>query len=308
LSGTPFHTPLCELLGMPHPIVQPAMGWVATPQLAIAVAEAGAFPFLAAATLSPGQLERAIAETREGTSAPFGVGFVMEQPEVERIVEVIVASGARAAGYNRSPDARLIARLKEGGVACVPTVGRLRHAERAVQLGADALLVQGSEGGGHTGTRGTLSLVGEIVDAVEVPVGASGGFMDGRGLAAALALGASGIAMGTRFLLTAESPVPDDTKRRYLRAASEDAVVCTQVDGLPQRVLRNELVEGLEDGAQPLDEPPVLVRRALVEGDPAGGVLPAGQVVGRIRSLPSCGALVQDVVDEAANVLARLAS
>ena len=243
---SPLHTVLCDRLGMRHPILQTGMGWVATPELVAAACNAGAFGFLAAATLPPDAVAGEIAKTRRLTDRPFGVNFLMDAPGADVITDAIVAARVAAAGYNRAPDAALIGRLKDAGVACVPTCGAVRHAEKAEALGADVIIVQGSEGGGHTGVVPTSILVSQVVDRVHVPVVAAGGFRDGRGLVAALALGASGIAMGTRFLLTAESPVPDVTTARYLEAGVNDVLVSDRVDGLPQRVVRNELVRELE--------------------------------------------------------------
>ncbi len=245
-----LRTKLCDLLGCRHPIVQTGMGWVATPELVAAACNAGAFGFLAAATIPPDQVGAAIARVKSLTHEPFGVNFLMDAPGADVITEAIVRHGVRAAGYNRSPDAKLIALLKGAGVACVPTCGAERHAVKAEQLGADAIIVQGTEGGGHTGTVPTTLLVSQVVDRVHVPVVAAGGFRDGRGLVAALAFGAAGIAMGTRFLLTRESPVPDATARRYLDAGVDDVLVTKQVDGLPQRVVANELVRELESSGR----------------------------------------------------------
>jgi nitronate monooxygenase len=241
-----LHTRLCDLLGMPAPILQTGMGWVATPELVAAACNAGAFGFLAAATLPPDRVGDAIVRTRALTDRPFGVNFLMDAPGADVIVEALIQHRVRAAGYNRAPDAKLISRLKDAGIACVPTCGHAKHAEKAEKLGADAIIVQGGEGGGHTGTTPSTLLVSQAADRVRVPVVAAGGFRDGRGLVAALAFGASGIAMGTRFLLTAESPVPDATKRRYLDASVDDVLVTRQIDGLPQRVVTNELVRRLE--------------------------------------------------------------
>jgi nitronate monooxygenase len=241
-----LHTPLCTLLGTRVPIVQTGMGWVATPELVAAVCNAGAFGFLAAATIPPERVGEAIERTRALTDRPFGVNFLMDAPGADVIADAIVRHGVRAAGYNRAPDPKRIARLREAGVVCVPTCGHAKHAEKAEKLGADAIVVQGGEGGGHTGSVPTSLLVSQTVDRVRVPVIAAGGFRDGRGLVAALAFGAAGIAMGTRFLLTAESPVPEVTKRRYLDASVDDVVVTREIDGLPQRVVRNELVRRLE--------------------------------------------------------------
>jgi NAD(P)H-dependent flavin oxidoreductase YrpB (nitropropane dioxygenase family) len=242
----PLVTALCERLGVRYPIVQAGMGWVATPELVAAVANAGGFGFLAAATLAPSDVEREIERIEARTDRPFGVSFRMDGPGAAEIVDVLARRHVRAAGYNRAPDPALIERLRQAGVLCMPTCGALEHVRKAEGLGADLVIVQGSEGGGHTGPVPTALLVAQSVDAVRIPVIAAGGFHDGRGLVAALALGAVGIAMGTRFLLTRESPVPAATAERYLRARPQDITVTQQIDGLPQRVIRNELLARLE--------------------------------------------------------------
>lgn len=241
-------TPLTETLGIRYPIIQTAMGWVATPPMVAATANAGAMGFLAVATLRAEQAERAIAEVAGLTDKPFGVNFLMEQPGAAEIVDAIVRHHVKAASYSRSPRREFIDKLKSAGVLCVPTVGAARHAEKAVTLGADVIICQGGEGGGHTGQVPTSLLLPQVVDAVEVPVAAAGGFYDGRGLVAALAYGAHGIAMGTRFLLTEESPVPRETLQRYFDASITDIRITKEVDGLPQRVIVNEFVEELESG------------------------------------------------------------
>lgn len=246
--STALRTEICQMLGVQHPIIQTGMGWVATPELVAAVCNAGAMGFLAAATLPPDRVEAEIAKLRGLTDRPFGVNFLMDAPGADVITDAIIRSGVKAAGYNRAPNPALIERLKRAGVVCVPTCGAPRHAVKAEQLGADLIIVQGGEGGGHTGTIPTSLLVSQCADAVAVPIVAAGGFRDGRGLVAALALGAKGIAMGTRFLLTRESPVPSVTTDRYLEASMEDVLVTAQVDGLPQRVVDNELVRKLEAG------------------------------------------------------------
>jgi NAD(P)H-dependent flavin oxidoreductase YrpB (nitropropane dioxygenase family) len=243
-----LHTRLAATFGVRFPIIQTAMGWVATPELVAGTANAGAMGFLAVAVMRAEEAERAIIRTKQLTDQPFGVNFLMEQPGAGEIVESIVRHGVRAASYSRSPNPKLIERLKSAGVLCVPTVGAPRHAVKAVELGADVIVCQGGEGGGHTGTFPTSLLLPQVVDAVRVPVAAAGGFHDGRGLVAALAYGADGIAMGTRFLLTRESPVPRPTIERYLAAKVDDIRVTTEVDGLPQRVIVNEFVSALESG------------------------------------------------------------
>jgi NAD(P)H-dependent flavin oxidoreductase YrpB (nitropropane dioxygenase family) len=221
------------------------MGWVATPELTAAASNAGAFGMLAAATIRPEEIDAAILRVKELTQQPFGVNFLMDAPGADRISDAIIRHGVRAAGYNRAPDRTLIAKLKDAGVVCVPTIGAAKHAVKAAQLGADALIAQGGEGGGHTGSVPTSILLPQVASAVEIPVIGAGGFKDGRGLVAALAFGAAGVAMGTRFLLTRESPVPEATARRYLAAGVDDVIVTREIDGMPQRVVMNELVQRL---------------------------------------------------------------
>ena len=243
---SPLHTRLCDLLDIRYPILQTGMGWVAKPALAAATSNAGAIGFLAAATIPPSEVEAEILKVRELTDQSFGVNFLMDAPGADVISDAIIRQGVKAAGYNRAPSAELITKLKDAGVVCIPTCGALKHAVKAEKLGADAIIVQGAEGGGHTGSVPTSLLVSQCADAVGVPIIAAGGFRDGRGLVAALALGAAGIAMGTRFLLTRESPVPTTTTDRFLAAQVGDIRVTTVIDGMPQRVVVNELVRKLE--------------------------------------------------------------
>lgn len=242
----PLKTRVTELLGCDYPILQTGMGWVATPRLVAAACNAGAFGFLAAATIPPEQVEDAILEVKAATDRPFGVNFLMDAPGADVISEAIIRQNVRAAGYNRAPSAELIGKLKDGGVVCVPTCGAVKHTSKAQQLGADIIIVQGGEGGGHTGSTPTSLLAPAAADAVDVPVVAAGGFKDGRGLVAALAFGCEGVAMGTRFLMTAESPLPPASFERYEKAGLGDVVVSTALDGMPQRMVANELLAKLE--------------------------------------------------------------
>jgi NAD(P)H-dependent flavin oxidoreductase YrpB (nitropropane dioxygenase family) len=246
-----MNTPLTELLGCRYPIVQTAMGWVADSRLVAATSNAGGFGFLAAATMSSELLAAEIQRVRAATPHNFGVNFHMFQPNAREVIELVLrnADRVRAVSYGRGPDAKTIQRFKDAGVLCMPTVGALKHAQKAVELGADIITVQGSEGGGHTGTVPTTLLLPQVLNAVKVPVVAAGGFHDGRGLAGALAFGAAGIAMGTRFLMTAESPVPRATLQKYL-AVKEPAHIraSTAVDGMPQRMIDNPYLLQLESG------------------------------------------------------------
>jgi NAD(P)H-dependent flavin oxidoreductase YrpB (nitropropane dioxygenase family) len=242
----PLPTRLTELFGIRYPIVQTGMGWVATPQLVSATSAAGGLGILAAATMSLDELRLAIKEVRERTDAPFGVNMRADQADVVERVDLLVREGVRVASFAMAPKRELIERLHDGGVLVMPSIGAKRHAEKVAAWGVDAVLVQGGEGGGHTGSVPTTLLLPQVVDTVDVPVVAAGGFFDGRGLVAALAYGASGVAMGTRFLLTQESPVPQAVKEHYLSKSVTDTVVTKQVDGVPHRVLRSDLVDALE--------------------------------------------------------------
>ncbi|MFI5629789.1 NAD(P)H-dependent flavin oxidoreductase [Streptomyces sp. NPDC051664] len=241
-----MRTPLTELVGVRYPIVQTGMGWVAGPRLVSATAEAGALGILASATMTVEQLRAAVREVKSRTQAPFGVNLRADAGDARERVRIVVDEGVKVASFALAPSQELIAELKDAGVVVVPSVGARRHAEKVAAWGADAVIVQGGEGGGHTGEVATTVLLPQVVDAVDIPVIAAGGFHDGRGLVAALAYGAAGIAMGTRFLLTSDSTVPDAVKARYLAAGVRDVTVTTAVDGLPHRMLRTEMVAALE--------------------------------------------------------------
>ncbi|BBJ37993.1 oxidoreductase [Streptomyces antimycoticus] len=246
MNGVTIATPLTRLVGVRHPIVQTGMGWVAGPRLVSATANAGALGILASATMTPDQLRAAVREVRSRTDAPFGVNLRADAGDAAERVRIIVEEGVRVASFALAPSRELIARLKDAGVIVIPSIGARRHAEKVAAWGADAVVVQGGEGGGHTGNVATSVLLPQVVDAVDLPVVAAGGFFEGRGLVAALAYGAAGVAMGTRFLLTSDSTVPRAVQARYLQASVQDVTVTTKVDGLPHRMLRSELVDTLE--------------------------------------------------------------
>lgn len=348
---TSIRTPLCDLLGCEYPIIQTGMGRVATPQLAAATSNAGGFGFVGVATFAPEQVEPAIVQAKQLTDRPFGVNFQMMQPGADHVVAMAVKHRVRAVVYSRAPNPDYITQLKAAGIVCLPTVATVRQAAKAAAMGADAVTVQGAEGGGHTGSVPTSVLLPQVLDTVKVPVVAAGGFSDGRGLAAALAYGAVGIAMGTRFLMTKESPVPLATLQRYLDEHDPARIeICTKVDGLRQRVIVNRLVEELETagsfkllchavasalayrretGAGVIElltsalrllradsltvaqtlmaaNAPMMLQKSLVEGLPDEGILPAGQVAGRLDDLPSCAELIERIVAQAQQRLAAL--
>ncbi len=350
-----LETRLTELLGCKYPIVQTAMGWVADPNLVAGSCNAGGFGFLAGATIPADEMERDILRVRELTDRPFGVNFHMYQPNAADIVDLVIKHGVRAVSYSRSPGPEFIGRLKDAGVVCMPTVGLPKHAIKAVELGADVVTVQGGEGGGHTGAIPTTLLIPQVIDAVgeRVPVVAAGGFKDGRGLAAALAWGADGIAMGTRFLMTEESPVPRETLQRYVDCKNPGEIIVSRaMDGLPQRMIMNELLSELEKAgktrklliamrnglafrkhtgasiwsllksavAMSRDDDmsaaqaimsanaPMIIQKAMVDGEPSRGVLPSGQVAGVIDELLTCQELITSIVAEAQQRIDTLAA
>jgi NAD(P)H-dependent flavin oxidoreductase YrpB (nitropropane dioxygenase family) len=241
-----IRTALTELLGIRYPVVQAAMGYVSGPRLAAAVSDAGGLGLIASATMSLAELEKAIEETVGRTAGPFGVNLRADAPDAAERVRLIVARRVPVASFAQAPKPELIATLKDAGVVTIASIGARRHAEKAAGWGIDAVIATGGEGGGHVGAVPTSLLVPQVAAAVDIPVIAAGGFFDGRGLVAALAWGAAGIAMGTRFLLTSDSPVADEVKGLYLAAGLDGTVVTRRVDGVPHRVLRTTMVDQLE--------------------------------------------------------------
>jgi len=348
----PLQTVLTERLGCQVPVIQTAMGWIAEPSLVIASSNAGAFGFLGAAVMTPDECRTKILAVRQGTDRPFGVNFHSFQPGADAIVDLILANReqVRAVSFGRGPNAKMIGRFRDAGILCIPTVGAVKHAQKMAELGVDMITVQGGEGGGHTGSVPTTVLLPQVLDAVQLPVIASGGFGDGRGLVAALAYGAVGIAMGTRFLLTRESPVPDVAKAAYLKAGTDQILVTTRLDGIPQRMVRTPLLDRIEKsgpigmwlrafeagramkrqtGASWLDfiraargmtghgdvplrqammaaTMPMLIQKAVVEGDIEHGVMATGVVGGRIADVPTCSELIDRIMAEARARLAAL--
>lgn len=348
-----LNTILVERLGCRYPVIQTAMGWVAEPSLVIGSCNAGGFGFLGAAVMTPDEARAKIRAVREGTNRPFGVNFHSFQPGADQIVSFILENRdqVRAVSFGRGPNADMIKRFKEAGILCIPTVGAVKHAVKMAQLGVDMVTVQGGEGGGHTGAVPTTVLLPQILDAVDIPVVAAGGFGDGRGLAAALAYGAVGIAMGTRFLLTSDSPVPSQAKAGYIGASTDDILVTTKLDGIPQRMIRTPFMDRIERSGQlsmwlrafeagmlmkkrtgaswgemistaramkqsghygSLKDAmmaatmPMMIQKAVVDGDIEKGVMATGMVAGRISEVPSCQELIDRIVTEASERLDAL--
>ncbi|MGB3698658.1 MAG: nitronate monooxygenase [Gordonia sp. (in: high G+C Gram-positive bacteria)] len=255
--AAPIATRFTEMVGIEYPIVQTGMGWVSGPSLTAATANAGGLGILASATMTYDELEFAIKKTKSLTDKPFGVNLRADATDAAERVDLMIREGVKVASFALAPKKELISKLKDNGLVVVPSIGAAKHAVKVASWGADAVIVQGGEGGGHTGPVATTLLLPSVVDALggndgptSIPVIAAGGFFDGRGLVAALAYGADGVAMGTRFLLTSDSAVPDSVKQEYLKRTLNDTVVSLKVDGMPHRVLRTELVEALESGSR----------------------------------------------------------
>ncbi|MFM8870667.1 MAG: NAD(P)H-dependent flavin oxidoreductase [Actinomycetota bacterium] len=277
-----LHTKFCDQVGVQYPIVQTGMGWVATSSLVAGTANAGGLGILASAVMDMEELRSEVAEIKRRTNKPFAVNMRADAADIEERVDFLIEQGVKVASFAQAPKQKIIERCKSAGVFVMPSIGARRHAEKVLDWGVDAVLVQGGEGGGHTGSVPTSILLPDVIDAVagRIPVIAAGGFFSGRGLVAALAYGADGIAMGTRFLLTKDSTVPDVIKQFYLQQNVQGTVVSTQVDGVPHRVLRTELVEFLESGRGRLLALPRAAVNALkfrkMTGTPMGDMLREG--------------------------------
>lgn len=239
-------TAATELFGVKHPIVQTGMGWVAFPPMVIAVAKAGGLGILASAPMSFQEMVNSVEEIQKAIDLPFGVNVRTDIFDIDKRLDHLISEKVKIVSFAQAPNEKMIKKLKDAGIVVMPTIGARRHAEKVAAWGVDAVIAQGSEGGGHTGQIPTSILIPQVVDAVDIPVLAAGGFTDGRGLAAALAFGAAGIAMGTRFLLSAESQVPDHVKQIYFETGADGTIVTKSIDGVSQRVIANKFVSRLD--------------------------------------------------------------
>lgn len=314
---------LCEILGVEYPIVMGGMVWVGSARLAAAVSNAGALGMVASGHLAPDELRAEIRLAREMTDRPFGVNIPLRNPWAADWTDSGRASWFRVVIEEKVPvvftsagDPRLLtARFKEAGIRVVHVVSTVRQARKAEEAGVDAVVAEGFEAGGHNSPDelSTMVLVPQVADAVGIPVIAAGGIADARGFVAALALGAEGIQMGTRFAATAESPVHDRFKRALLSATDTETVIIGRRVG-PMRVIRNRLAgEVLELEAEGVDEDVLLAllgqgrtRMASVEGDLDEGVVMSGQIAGMIRELATVKEVVASIVDGSNGIHRRI--
>ena len=305
-----MRTRITELIGIKYPIIQGAMSWVSFPPLVSAVSNAGGLGILGAAFMSPDELRENIREIKDKTDKPFGVNFMPDNPLLDDLLDIIIEERVPVASYGKGNPKEIIKRTKSHGIINLPTMGSLKHAMRAEQNGADAVIVQGTEAGGHTGFVASSVLVPAVTGKVKIPVVAAGGFADGRGLLAALAFGAEGISMGSRFILTQEAQVPMNVKEYILQKTEQDTVVTDNLTGVRCRVIKNDFSNTLEEMAKEEEDPWKTmkhgvgkIKKAYVDGDIEEGSVVFGQVCGLIEDIPTCRELIENIVREAETVM-----
>jgi len=303
---------ICELLEIRYPIFLGGMAHVSRAPLVAAVSEAGGLGIIGSGGMSPEDLAREIAEVRRLTDRPFGVNLMLMDPRVQEQVEVVIEARVRMVTTGAGSPAKYMEALKGAGILVFPVVPAVSLAQRMERLGADGVIAEGMESGGHIGTETTMALVPQVVDAVKIPVVAAGGIADGRGMAAALALGADGVQVGTRFLASEEAPVHPNYKQAVLRAGDRATIITGRALGRPVRCLTNKLTKQLAryeaEGRDPEEFESLAVgglRRAVYEGDLETGSLMAGQVAGLIREIKPAAEIIADMVREAAEILSR---
>jgi enoyl-[acyl-carrier protein] reductase II len=314
-----IHTPICDQLGIEHPILLAGMGGVSYSEVTAAVSEAGGFGCLGAAAMPIEEMKREMEDVKARTSKPFGVDLLTASPrDMVPFVEAICAAGARAFVAGLGVPAQVVDLCHRNGLLVINMCGKVSHAVRAVEAGCDIVVAQGTEAGGHTGTIATMPLVPMIVDAVKVPVLAAGGIFDGRGLVAALALGAQGIWMGTRFIASKEARAHQRYKERILASDETGTVITRAYSGKTMRALRTEYTDEWERKPEQLQRFPMQAARATQDGvwnvlagpgagiDPDRDCMPAGQGSGGISEVKSCAAIIDDVIRQADDILARL--
>jgi enoyl-[acyl-carrier protein] reductase II len=314
-----LRTPLCELLGIEHPIMLAGMGGVSYSGVAAAVSEAGGFGCLGAAGMQYEEMTREIRAVRAATSKPFGVDLLTASPrDMVPFVETICAEGARAFVAGLGVPAKVVDLCHRNNVLVVNMCGKVSHAKAAVDAGCDIVVAQGTEAGGHTGQIATMALVPMIVDAVKIPVVAAGGIFDGRGLVAALALGAQGIWMGTRFIASAEARAHDLYKQRILDIDETGTLITRCYSGKTMRAIRTDYTDEWEVKKEDLQPFPMQAMRATQDGvwntlvgpeaglDPNRDCMPAGQSAGGIHDVRPCRAIIDDIVAQASAIIAGL--
>lgn len=303
-------TEITELLGIEYPIIQGGMAWVAEYHLAAAVSEAGGLGLIGAASAPAEWVREQVQKAKELTDKPFGVNIMLMSPYADEVAKVIVEEGVKVVTTGAGNPEKYMKMWKEAGVKVIPVVASVALAKRMERCGADAVVAEGTESGGHIGETTTMVLVPQVVDAVEIPVIAAGGIADGRGIAAAFMLGAKAVQMGTCFVVTRESQVHENYKNCIVKAKDIDTKVTGRTTGHPVRALRNQMTkEYLKKEAEgvPFEELELLtlggLRRAVVDGDVTTGSVMAGQSAGLVKEQMTCEQLIQKLVKETDELL-----
>lgn len=303
-------TKVTELLQNEYPIIQGGMAWVAEHHLAAAVSEAGGFGLIGAASAPPEIVREEIRKAKELTDKPFGVNIMLLNPNADEVAKIVVEEGIQAVTTGAGNPEKYMPMWKEAGVKVIPVVASVAMAKRMERYGADAVVAEGMEAGGHIGNQTTMALIPQIVDAVNIPVIAAGGIGDGRGVAASFMLGAEGVQMGTRFVVADESIVHDNYKDRIVKAKDIDSVVTGQSTGHPVRCLRNQMTKEYikkEQEGVPFEELERMtlgsLRKAVMDGDILNGTVMAGQIAGLVSKRQSCKEILQEIMTEAEKLL-----
>ena len=305
-------TRVTELLGIECPIIQGGMAWVAEHQLAAAVSEAGGLGLIGGAN-APGEVVREeIRKARQITKKPFGVNVMLMSPHADDVAKVVVEEGVKVVTTGAGNPEKYMAMWKEAGIKVIPVVASVAMAKRMERIGADAVVAEGTEPGGHIGELTTMTLVPQVVDAVSIPVIAAGGIADGRGIAAAFMLGAEAVQMGTRFVVAKESTVHENYKQRIIKASDIDSTVTGRSHGHPVRCLRNKMTREyikLEQEGKSFEELEYLtlgtLRKAVQEGDTMNGTVMAGQIAGMINKEQTCKEIIDEMMEQASSLLGR---
>ena len=310
-----MQTDITKLLGIEYPIIQGGMAWVAEHHLAAAVSEAGGLGLIGGANAPAEVVRNEIREARKLTSKPFGVNVMLMSPHAEDIAKVVVEEGIKVVTTGAGSPEKYMKMWKEAGIVVIPVVASVALARRMERTGADAVVAEGTESGGHIGEATTMTLVPQVVDAVNIPVIAAGGIADGRGLAASFMLGAKAVQMGTRFVVADESIVNEAYKDRIIAAKDIDSAVTGRSHGHPVRSLRNAMTREyskLEAEGKSFEELEYLtlgtLRKAVMEGDIVHGTVMAGQIAGLVNKKQSAKEIIDEIMSEATNLLKNAGS
>lgn len=305
-------TGITELLGIEYPIIQGGMAWVAEYNLAAAVSNAGGFGIIGAASAPPEIVREQIRKCKELTDKPFGVNVMLMNPNAEEVAKIVIEEGIKAVTTGAGNPAKFIPMWKEAGVKVIPVVASVAMAVMMERAGADAIVAEGMESGGHIGQTTTMALLPQVVDAVNIPVIGAGGIADGRGFAAAIMLGAEAVQMGTAFLVAKENIVHENYRNKVIAAKDIDSVVTGTSTGHPVRGLRNHMTKEylrLEKEGATIDELEKItlgaLRRAVIEGDAKDGTVMAGQIAGLIKKEATCKEIITSIYNEGVELLNR---